>query len=183
MNKEVLDQITHFNQYKGLGYFWDSRGKTYGTLGDVTYGNTVFKGAEDKRTYCCGITLQVLLEACKKKGIDLKSIYPIYRDWFIINIKKDLPIWENKGPVDALVKRGFATEVKLSELEQGDFGQIWRKNGSGHSIIGIQYFTDKGIPALKYWSSQPSTNGIGYKTEYFDGVKNPITHAWFCRLK
>lgn len=186
LNQVILDQIAKINAAaKDKGYEWDSSGKTHGSFGDVLWdGQVILKGAENLKTYCCGVNLQGYLMSCDEIGKMLGTaadVRGIQRDWYMVVPKKGIPIYENKGPVDALVPRGLGREVSWDDAEPGDQCQLWRKSGSGHNVTLINKFTDKGIKAVKYWSSQPSTNGPGYKTEYFDGVKNPITHLWICR--
>lgn len=52
--------------------------------------------------------------------------------------------------------------------KKGDFVQIWRNSGSGHSVIfkGFIDSDEDGKPDLLcYWSSQPSTNGYANNCE------------------
>ena len=180
MNQAILEAITKLNAHKGKGYKWPAN--IDGSIGDVLYkGKRILKGNPDDFTYCCGITLQAYLMACDAVGKDLgtpEDVMNIRRTWFIAqNVKQ--PVYMNPGPLDALGANGRA--VKLLEAEPGDLIQLWRKSGSGHSVIFINTYTENGYRALKYWSTQKGTNGIGYRTEYFEGVTNPIEHIHICR--
>lgn len=182
MNEAILKSITHLNQFQGKGYKWAPG--LDGSAGDVLWDEKVIlKGNPEQLTYCCGLTLQAYIMACTAVGKHLGSaddVMGIRRKWFIADPLPG-PLYEAKGPADALVPRGHGREVTLDEALPGDLVQLWRKSGSGHSVIFINTFTENGVKALKYWSTQPSTNGIGYRTEYFEGVKNPITHVHICR--
>lgn len=180
MNKEILKTIQQLNQFKGLGYNWPSN--IDGSTSDVLYKERVIlKGNADKFTFCCGLTLEAYLNTCLRIGKDLGSaddVIAMKRKWFIWTVKN--PIYLNRGPLDAL-EPDHGREVTLALSEPGDLIQIWRKSGSGHSAILINQFRENGIQAVKYWSTQKATNGVGYRIEYFDGVKNPITHIHICR--
>ena len=71
--------------------------------------------------------------------------------------------------VQALENIGIGSEVTLKESIEGDFCQIWRTNGSGHSVIFLSHiYNDSGeIVGINYRSSQKSTDGIGNTKEYF----------------
>jgi hypothetical protein len=175
LNKFILEAIEKLNAYQGKGYLWPSN--IDGSIGDVMYKDKVIlHGNSFNHTYCCGLTLQAYIMACNAAGKDLGSygdVMKIRSTWFIASAVKD-PVHENKGPVDALVPRGFGIEVPLAEAQPGDLVQLWRKNGSGHSVIFIERDGD----SFYYWSTQKSTNGIGYR---FEGVPNPVTHTHICR--
>lgn len=175
----AIKELTFLSKDKG--YHWDTSSGIGGSVGDLVWdGKTIMRGHPEMKTYCCGITLQAYLMACEQIGkhIDYADVLKIKRAWFVQFPRE--PVFMNKGPVDSLVPR-FAREIPIDQVQEGDFAQIWRRNGSGHSIAPVAFFTENGVKALKYWSSQPSTNGPGYRTEYFEGVQNPITHVWACR--
>lgn len=187
LNKAILESITLLNNFQGKGYKWAAGldGSTDDVLWPDNQGEMkpILRGNPDKLTYCCGLTLQAYLMACNKIGKhlgDYNEVMNIRRTWFIAqNVKQ--PIWENRGPLDALEPVGHGIETTLEQAIPGDLVQLWRKSGSGHSVIFQHYFTENGVKALKYWSTQTATGGIGYRTEYFEGVKNPITHVHICR--
>ena len=62
----------------------------------------------------------------------------------------------------------------LEDARAGDFVQLWRHDGGGHSAVFINWVRRKGeIVGLTYWSPQSATRGIGYHTEWIgpEGVK------------
>ena len=73
------------------------------------------------------------------------------------------------NPAVAIVKYGLGQQITNWEMAKpGDFIDFSRTSGSGHSVIFLNWIRKDGeIIGLRYWSSQGSTNGIGYKEEYF----------------
>jgi hypothetical protein len=171
INQSIEEAINQLNTFQGKGYLWPSN--IDGSVGDVLYENKiVLKGNPDNYTYCCGLTLQVYLMACNKLGKHLGSlsdVYAIKRKWFIADPVQ--PLSANKGQVDALVPRQLGVEVFENNVQKFDFAQLWRKTGSGHSVVFITFVEERGRKAIKYWSTQRSTNGIGYKTEWLDNME------------
>jgi len=87
----------------------------------------------------------------------------------------------------AVQNLGIGREVPLDEAQPGDFVQLWRTK-SGHSVLFLGWAEENGEKVgLRYRSSQPATDGIGDRVEYFvkgsrqrDPVNRKRTH--FCRL-
>ncbi|MCX7958887.1 MAG: hypothetical protein N3B13_07555, partial [Deltaproteobacteria bacterium] len=83
------------------------------------------------------------------------------------------------GARDALVKYGLGEKVDdFSKLQPADFVNYDRTNGTGHSVIFLNYLYDDGTSGteyksnatgFRYFSSQGSTNGLGFKNAFFDG--------------
>jgi hypothetical protein len=108
-------------------------------------------------TYCCGLTLEVLYRAwAATRWPDLNSVAlsAIRRDWFVAGEART-------GPVAALVPRDLAIEVPPEDAQPGDFAQLWRRNGSGHSIVVLEVKAGR----IRYLSTQRSTSGIGETSE------------------
>ena len=58
--------------------------------------------------------------------------------------------------------------MSLENAQEGDFCQLWRTNGSGHSVIFESHIYDgDSIIGINYRSSQKSTDGIGSSSEHF----------------
>ncbi len=168
-NQEVLNQIAKYPMDGTNKYHWVP-GFDGVTQPLVYKGITIASPNEAKETYCCGLTFEVYFKVAEKLGSVLADPKKMKADWFVATGKR-------KGPVDALVTRGLGTEVKLLDAQPGDFCQIWRQSGSGHSVIFMAHDQGK----LTYWSTQPATNGIGKRTEQFGGVPNPITEIYIAR--
>jgi len=76
---------------------------------------------------------------------------------------------------------GVGTRIwNKEEARPGDFIDISRSNGTGHTAVFQHWVRDQRgkIMGVHYWSSQGSTNGIAYNTEYFDtsGRGNVYAH-------
>jgi len=69
---------------------------------------------------------------------------------------------------------GMTFEVFFKAMQQrnqkaGDFIDVSRENLTGHTAVFIKWvWKDGEIIGLRYWSSQGSTNGVSYNTEYFN---------------
>lgn len=174
MNEKILEIIKRYPTDGTHNYYWVNNFD--GSTEDVYYkGALILRGDHLKRTYCAGLTFEVFLKACIELNIDLgtvENVRKMKREWFVATGKR-------KGPVDAIVPQ-FANSVDLKKAKPGDFCQFWRKNGSGHSVI----FLKENNGFLKYWSTQPSTNGIGERIESLNSnSRNPITEIYIAQFK
>ncbi len=160
-NEQVLALIATYPTDGTHKYHWVDGFD--GVTQDLIYaGKIVGKSEAEKRTYCCGLTFEIWFLVMGMREPTMKwqnwllalDILKIKRDWFVASGGR-------KGPVDALVKRGLGTEVLLKNAKAGQFLQLWRTSGSGHSVI----FLSQDAHSITYWSTQPSTNGIGKRTE------------------
>ena len=176
--KEIVQEL---NKKQGQGYKWPA--KIDGSTEDVIYkGNVILKGNPEGLSYCCGLVAEVFFKWAIANDIDLGSysdVMQIRRGIFIAQNPDLKPLYELKGIVDATSK--FTREVKLEDAKPYSFAQLWRNNGSGHTVIILEVLKRLSgeVVGVKYWSTQPSTQGIGERTEYFEG-KNPITNIYIC---
>lgn len=158
-------------------YNWPRDGSYAGVTEDLVYEGEVVAQANGKgEAYCCGLTFEVLFKAwalwAKKKrlpfrigDLDAKGLKALRSDWYCCGGVRS-------GPVEALVSRGLGVRIdKPGDARPGDFVQLWRTSGSGHSVVFIAWERDrKGrITAMRYWSTQPATRGIGCRTERTSG--------------
>ena len=59
----------------------------------------------------------------------------------------------------------LGSRVGAMEAEAGDFCNIQWKKGNGHSVVFLGWEAlATGEPAMRYWSSQKGTNGMGVQT-------------------
>ena len=74
--------------------------------------------------------------------------------------------------------------IACGDARRGDFAQIWRNNGSGHSVVFLDWVREDGaIVGLRYWSTQPATDGIGERVERFDGERGvDREQIWLARV-
>lgn len=156
----------------------------------------LFKKPSDKSTYCTGFTFAVGFVTCLNRGL-LND----FTDEDIIKMQK---VW-NQGDsktypklcVDAIANTKYSNgktlgeEVFIENVKEGDFCQIWRNTGYGHSVIVKEIIKTDGLPtAIKYYSSNTKINpktkrsGPGENTEYFtnNGGKVLKNKTYFARV-
>ncbi len=155
-NQQVLDLIATYPTDGTHKYYWVNGFD--GVTHDLVWNGTVIAKSEpERRTFCCGLTLEIWFSLFDHKlSLSAQDIRKIKADWFVATGKR-------KGCVDGLVPRGLGTEVLLKDAQPGNFCQLWRKSGSGHSVVYLGHTAE----TISYWSTQPSTNGIGKRTEKF----------------
>jgi len=175
-NKMVLAEIARYPTDGTHGYWWpkSGEGKYDGVTQDLYYqGVKVLSGEPQKRTFCCGLTLEVFLnawnkyleqnpEAAKATKLTPQEWAKFQRLWFVEKLN-------GPGPSVALEQYGLGRTVSMEEALPGDFVQLWRHSGSGHSVIFLDWVRDDQgkITGLRYWSTQTSTKGINETVEYF----------------
>lgn len=127
-------------------------------------------------SHCTGITFEVLLRAIqernKKLGIDpndfngmsYDQLFDFVMHWYSASGS------QKNNIATAVEKYGVGKRVtNLEELRSGDFMQFFRENNTGHVVVFLEWVREENrIVGFKYWSSQESTRGINYKTEYFN---------------
>ncbi len=165
-------------------YYWPRGNPVKGWAGntrDLYYMGKLFSPGDPRgRCYCCGLTFEVFFRAwkawCEKKkkpfrvdGLDFDQLKAFRAHFFGSN--GDLECVGGAIPAWGL---GFA--VPPMEARPGDFVQFWRlprkgRRPSGHSVIFLAWVKDRrGKPrALRYWSTQGSTHGIGVREERVGG--------------
>jgi hypothetical protein len=155
-NERVLELIAEYPVHGFGGYAWPSAPGTDGTTRDLQLHEAVFAKA-GRGNHCVGITLEVFWRALEKCSngvtatLDAKAVRDLKRRWYV-------PTLGGRGAVDALVTYGLGSEVTLATAQPGDFMQAWNADGtSGHSMI----FLGRDGDVIRYWSSQPWTEGIG----------------------
>ena len=69
----------------------------------------------------------------------------------------------------AIVGNGLGRRIdRIEDAGPGDFVQLWRTNGTGHSAVFLEAVREEGrVVGLRYWSSQGSTNGVARNVERF----------------
>jgi hypothetical protein len=173
LSKHVLEVARSYPTDGTHRYFWPKGSTWTGTTRDLFYEKErVCDGDAEKRCYCCGLTFEVFFRAweaaAKKAGkdfrigdLDAAGVHKLRRDWFGIDEN------DRKTCQRALTERGLGHAVPLDRARAGDFVQLWRADKSGHSVVLLAVERDKdGAPsALRYWSTQKSTNGIGERVE------------------
>lgn len=174
-NAAVMDRIEAYPTDGSFEYYWPSGTDWGGNPNDIYYLGRLFSpGDEAHRSYCVGLTFEVFMFAFDEvdaatggdgslNGVTFDELYDLRTDWFV----RDL---YGMGVVDALENYGLGDRItNWEDIQPGDFLQFWRHSGSGHNNIFIDWETDGdgNIIGVTYWSTQSSTDGINYNTEYF----------------
>lgn len=134
-----------------------------------------------KSCYCCGLTFEDFFRAMQQLNSDLNlgedingmtaaDMRYFIHLWFVQSTWGD-------GPGIALRYFGLGDNIsQFNDVKKGDYVQLWRTTGSGHSVIFINWTTNAAgdTTGIRYWSTQGSTNGINYNTEYFDGYGGTV---------
>lgn len=137
----------------------------------------------NRATHCVGITFEVFFRAMKDwnqqqgyagdtiKGLNYEQLHDFILKWYVAGPKTE------NNLVIALEKYKLGKRLtNFEEARPGDFIDFSRENQTGHTVVLIDWVRDNGkIVGLRYWSSQGSTNGIGYKTAYFNILRSDGT--------
>jgi len=152
-----------------------------GVTENITYqGSLIAKANPDgsKSSHCVGLTYEVFFKAMEERNKEAGISPDNFNNMTINNMKDFLLTWYNaegtpKSAGDqlagAIVKYGLGYQIKkLEDAKAGDFIDFSRTK-SGHTVVFINWLKDDNgnITGFRYWSTQKSTNGIGYKDEYF----------------
>ncbi len=181
VNADVLEAAYAFDD--GGGYEWRDTGTPEALVHD---GQTLLERSAEG-TYCCGYTLAVVLRAARSRGlledVSFEQIQRFHKDWY--GIPTDVTPEPETLVVRALEQSDLGHAVPLEDALPGDFVQLWRESGSGHSVVLVQLLREEvdgaagaaggsgavvelgAIIGLRYRSSQGSTDGIGDREEFF----------------
>lgn len=149
----------------GGGYEW--KGGSGAPRAIDFAGQSILK-RQEKGSYCSGFTFTVAMEAAAERGLlDGKSVDEVrqfQKQWY--GVPKEA---QEKQCAVAVEQLGIGRRIEsLEAASPGDFVQLWRTNKSGHSVVFVKWIRDDGrIVGLRYRSSQPSTDGVGDRVEYF----------------
>lgn len=185
-NQLVLAQIKTYNK-GSYPYLLNTDYANYnGVTSNLYYqGKLLLKAhpSGNRATHCVGITFEVFFRAMEAwnqkqgytgdtiKGLNYDQFYDFILKWYVAGPKTE------NNLVIALEK--YKLGKRLTNFEEaipGDFMDFSRENQTGHTVVFIDWVSVDGkIVGLQYWSSQESTNGIGYKTEYFNILRSDGT--------
>ena len=188
LNDYVVNTLETYARDGSLPYSWVSGYD--GVTQNLSYqGNVIASANEDssKSSFCCGLTFEVYYRSIMQalddlgmgedlNGLKAEDFDDFIARWFVQEKNGD-------GPGLALVPYGLGEKVEnMADVRKGDFVQIWRSSGSGHSVIFIEWTLneDGDTTGMRYWSTQPGTDGVNYNVEYFDGyggkIDKSVTH-------
>jgi hypothetical protein len=171
-NSYVLDIIDTYPTDGTYTYDWNNYD---GTTQNLYYQDTLIaQGDPNSTCFCSGITFETFMRAWGEvniatnsdgtiNGMTIEDLFAFRTDWYV----RDLL---GSGPSVAVDNYGIGEEItNWTDIESGDFIQFWRHSGSGHTVVFIdwEYDAQENIIGFYYWSSQSSTDGIGYRSEYF----------------
>lgn len=173
LNAWVLEVVRGYPTDGSHGYHWPNAAESdwEGTTRPVEYGGRALtQGDPERRSYCCGLTFEVYVRALvlagggPAPGVTADALHELRLRFF-----GDSDAGERRRLVQfGLTSLGLGVAVeRLEDARAGDFVQFWRHSGSGHQAVFVNWVWDgEQIVGLTYWSSQPSTRGIGYRTEW-----------------
>lgn len=153
-------------------YWWPKKSQWQGVTRDIYYqGEVVAEGDPEGRCYCCGLTWEVFLRATEEYNKEQDP--DIFNNWTREQIGQIRQQWfgsdGNKRCLhNAVLTNNIGIEITDPEqVKRGDFIQLWRNNGSGHSVVFDRWIRDESgeIAKMRYWSTQPKTKGIAYNEE------------------
>jgi hypothetical protein len=165
LNAEVMRLIAGYPEKGFGGYTWPARRGTHGTTRDLFHGKSRIARAGDGN-HCVGITFEVMWRALSTRPAAQAQLTAAQAKhlrtlWFV-------PADGGMGPAEALATYGLGRRIAdWSEARPGDFVQLWNKDRTlGHSVVFIDWMRgeSEAIVGIRYWSSQPWTEGIGFST-------------------
>lgn len=187
-NDYVIQTIETYDNNGTLPYSWVSGYE--GVTQNLSFkGKVIARANPDSShsSYCCGLTFEVyyksLMRLVKDRdlkdaidGLSAEDMEDFLSVWFVQEVKGD-------GPGLALEKYGLGYQIdKMEDVKKGDFVQIWRTSGSGHSVIFMNWIINENgdTTGMHYWSTQPGTKGVNLNTEYFSEyggrIDKSVTH-------
>jgi len=86
--------------------------------------------------------------------------------------------WNADGPGSLYALAMFTRmgqRVDPIDAEPGDFCNINWKSGMGHSVVFLGWdWSPEGKPAMRFWSSQKNTNGLGDRTSNLSSMSGVV---------
>lgn len=133
----------------------------------ITHDGRRVLAAGEGGTYCCGYTFAVAMKVAQQRGLLEGKSFD--------DVKRFQKLWYGATDADdktlvvlAAETLGVGRGVPLEEAQPGDFVQLWRHGGSGHSVVLLGWVEEEGRKVgVRYRSSQGSTDGVGDAVEYF----------------
>lgn len=186
-NEKVLEMVADYPTDGSYGYYWPSGSDWAGTTQDIWYrGSQVAEGDSQNRSYCSGITWETFMRAWEEvdEAVDgdetindmtVSDLGSFRTDWYVRDLWGD-------GVGIAVENYGIGERITdWDDVRPGDYVQIWRHSGSGHTFVFIDWLRDGDgeIEGVRYWSTQNSTDGIGYNEEYFGTSGSSLSPSHF----
>jgi len=187
MNKWMIERYESYPTNGTYTYSWV--GNSYGVMNDIYYqGALIAPKPGNNTTYCSGAAFEIGVFGYQRynllhgystiAGLTVSQMQSLRRVWY--GTLQDDPDPHLKLAALAIPKFGLGREITdFDEVQKGDFLQFWRTSGSGHNPIFVSWVTNPlgTRVGIRYWGSQGSSNGLGYRTEYFSGMGGSIDPA------
>ncbi len=182
-SRSTVDIARSFTDGGGYNRQWKGSGSPEAIL----HRGEVILPISEGGTFCCGFTLAVVVKAATERGLledkSVAQVKKFHKNWFGVPDGPDRTLCTY-----AMEELGVGHAIPLAKAKPGDFVQLWRTSGSGHSVLFLKWVTEAGKQVgFHYRSSQGSTDGIADKIEYFSddpkgrgNVDRDDTYA--CRL-
>ena len=165
-HRHVLAVIATYPTDGTHGYWWPKDDPWMGNVRTLRYdGKVLAEGDPQGRCFCCGLTFEVFLQAWERwaqeagvpgriAGLDLEGARGLQKQWF--GSPQDRSCLHT-----AIVANGLGRRLeRWEDAQPGDFVQLWRRNGSGHSVVFLEWALRTGRCGDHVWSTQSSTHGI-----------------------
>lgn len=170
LNDAVMALVEQYPTDGSMGYYWPpDDGVWWGTTRELRYDGVVLSPADPEgRSHCVGLTWEVAMLALEAEAgadvvneLTLEQVAELRTDWFVRQLL-------GAGAAEAVVNWGVGERVGWRDLQPGDFLQLWYPGKSGHSAVFAGYLRKGGrIVGIRYWSTHPALQGIGYREERF----------------
>lgn len=183
LNRALVEKLESYPIDGTFRYEWViSRAGDYGVTQDVVYqGFTVCPDYPGNTTYCSGVAFEVFILGWNEYNatyghsgigtITAGTVNSFRQYWYGTTSGAE------KLAAEAIPRFNAGIEITdLEEIQKGDSIQLWRTGGSGHNPVFINWVRNSSdeIIGVRYWGSQSSSNGIGYRTEYFSGYGGSV---------
>jgi hypothetical protein len=154
-----------------------------GVTQDMWYrGMVVAKAYPDgsRCSYCCGFTFEVFIRAMKLRNIQDGLEPDDFNGMTFNDLFNMLQLWYIEGTGDSeqrgIVAYGLGNAVtNFDDARPGDFLSYSTTPAGGHSVIFLGWLRDdqNKITGLKYFSSNLSSDGVGFgQTHFSDSTEN-----------
>jgi len=160
LNAKVMALISEYPEKAFGGYRWPAAPGSHGTTRPLYHGGRRL-ARPASGTHCVGITFEVMwraLDVGARSALSTKEARRLRKLWFV-------PKDGGMGPAEALPRAGLGRRIlDWNEARKGDFLQLWNKDRTlGHSAVflGWRRSAQGEVTGVRYWSSQPWTDGIG----------------------
>lgn len=181
LNPYVLKVISAYPRDGSYHYHCSWNPREYdiynGVTQDLWYkGMVVAKAYPDgsRCSYCCGFTFEVFVRAMKLRNIQNGLDPDDFNGITFSDLFNALQLWyiEGKGDSEqrAIVSYGLGQAItNFDDARPGDFLSYSSTPSGGHSVIFLSWLRDQEnkIVGLKYFSSNLSSDGIGYGQAHF----------------